>query len=223
MGGFVYNAALQQLIYIMKPISIDPEKPLDVQIAGVPTDSAPPFLTKRGRLRSAAKLGPGKSFGIVWRRRAIWLPPLVAEAAFLLSAAYLAKAFTLVVSGSPVGTEWWCAILAALAGGTCRLISEKRELFMPRLVAVVGMGMLFCTATALVAGLLLPLDEFFAGVGQKQRLLASMPLFLFFPRVLFVIQAARFSPSLLEMDKRSRSDSIGLFESLRSKVEFWMR
>lgn len=207
----------------MKPVVLNLAASPDAPISVSSTNSESPFLTKRGRRRSAAKLGLGRALGIVWRRRAIWLIPFAGEAAFLLSAAYLAKAFTLVVGGHPVGTEWWCAILAALAGGACRLIAEKSELFMPRLVAVIGMGMLFCTATALVAGLLLPLDEFFASVGQKQRLLAALPLFLFFPRVLFVLQAARFSPSLLEMDNRSRSGTLGLFESLRAKIEFWMR
>jgi hypothetical protein len=186
-------------------------------------DQKAPRLTKRGRRRTAATLGPGKALGIVWRRRSIWLIPFAGEAAFLLSAAYLAKAFTLVVSGNPVSTEWWCAILSALAGGACRLISEKSELFMPRLVAVIGMGILFFTAMALIAGLLLPLDELFASLGQQQRLLASMPLFLFFPRVLFVLQAARFSPSLLEMDQRLRTSRTGMFETLREKLEFWMR
>jgi hypothetical protein len=186
-------------------------------------DQNAPGLTKRGRRRTAATLGPGKALGIVWRRRAIWLIPFAGEAAFLLSAAYLAKAFTLVVSGVPVGTEWWCAILSALAGGACRLISEKSELFMPRLVAVIGMGILFCTATALIAGLLLPLDELFASVGQKQRMLAALPLFLFFPRVLVVLQAARFSPSLLEMEQRSRRNGAGIFDALREKLVFWMR
>jgi hypothetical protein len=68
-------------------------------------------------------------------------------------------------------------------------------------VALLGVGSLGMVSMGLLAGLPVssPLHTAFGGLAAKNRLLAAVPLGLYLFRVLLLLSAARFSPSLRDL------------------------
>jgi hypothetical protein len=176
--------------------------------------------TRRGRAgRTDSRLS------IVWKLRTVWFLPLASESLLLLAAANLALALGKAMQGVAPGDEWiWLSVTCVLFV-LVRLMISACELFMPRFVAMVGVGILGLVSLALMIGLLVPepWHATFDGLAVKTRMLAAVPLMLFMFRLLLVLRAARFSPGLSDMSHYSTQGISGLFERIKKRLEFWMR
>lgn len=151
--------------------------------------------------------------------------PLVAETMLLVAAANLALALGKVIQGDALGVEWIWVTGACVIFAGCRLLCALCELFMPRFVALMGLGVLFLVSLGFLIGLLVPepWHPVFADMEAKTRLLAAVPLGLFMLRVYMVFRAARFSPALRDMDRYTSKGWGGLMEKMKTRLEFWMR
>ncbi len=195
--------------------------------AGVGGDSSAglPAYQKQGAARTPRADAVDSRLSVLWRHRAVWFFPLVGEALLLLAAANLALALGKVMRGSAQGTEWIWLAGACAAFVATRLISSLCELFMPRFVALLGVGTMCVVSLGLIIGLLVP-EPWHVALGEldfKHRLLAGLPLGLFLFRASTVIRASRYSPGLRDMSYYSRSMTQGMFERFKTRLEFWMR
>lgn len=162
---------------------------------------------------------------ILWRHRSLWVLPLASEMVLLAVAANMALAFGKVMRNESHISDWkWVAGLGA-AFVVARIFIAWRELFLPRAVAFLGVALLGGIAVGLLAGVLVPepWHAAFVGLSTQYRVLAGLPLILFFARMAGVLHAARYSPALRELDLRQKSGGRGMWEDLRRRLEFWMR
>lgn len=162
---------------------------------------------------------------MLWKLRSLWILPLMCEGLLLLAAASLALALGKAMQGIAPDDEWmWLSVACALFLVT-RAVVAVAELFMPRVVALVGVGTLGMVSLGLLAGLLIssPWHTTFLGLATKNRLLAAVPLGLFLFRVRLLLRAARYSPSLRDMGHYSNKGMNDFVDRIKKRLEFWVR
>jgi hypothetical protein len=184
----------------------------------------------RGRRRDVRRSGgadPAEAgtLSMLWRHKLVWLPPLAGEALLLVAAVSLSLALAKTTKTQPVGAEWWWVSVACALFLVTRLLSNLGELFLPRVVAALGVGSLCLLALGLVAAPLLGLSwhEVFVRISAKSSLVSTVPLGFFVFRSIWVMRAARYSPNLGDMNYYSASSWNSAMERLKSRLEFWMR
>lgn len=162
---------------------------------------------------------------LLWRHRALWRVPLAGEAALLVLAAYLALAFGKVMNGEAQPADWIWVLACGMVFVAAQAYTVWRELFMPRVVALVGLGLFGVIATGFLTGLLVPepWHAAFDGLSLTYRALAGLPLIFFLARSVGLVMAARFVPSLQEIDRRTKTTYMGLWSHFSRRLEFWMR
>jgi hypothetical protein len=162
---------------------------------------------------------------LLWRNRALWRVPLVGEAVLLVLAAYLALAFGKVMTGQAQQAYWVWVLACGVVFVSARAYAVWHELFMPRVVALFGLVFLGVIAAGLLTGLLVPepWHAAFDGLSLTYRALAGLPLIFFLARSVGLVMAARFTPSLQEIDLRAKWIDKGLWSHFCRRLEFWMR
>jgi hypothetical protein len=163
-------------------------------------------------------------FKALKRLRGVWLPPLAAEVVLMVMAAHMSLAFGRIMRGDTHQGDWLWVAFTAVVFVALRSYAKWSELFMPRMVAFLGMGLLVFIAAVMLAGLVSPTPwhAAFDGVTLQYRLLAGLPLVLFVAREIGIVADTRFSPSLEEMSRR-RFPSARPWTGLIRRLEFWMR
>lgn len=194
-------------------------------VSGTPEMDAGDGVVAQETGGSPDKPSRRSSSSLLWRHRALWRVPLASEAVLLAMAAHMALAFGKVMRGEAASGDWvWVLACGAVFAGA-RFYAVWRELFMPRAVALSGLGLFGFIAAGLLTGLLFPepWHAAFDGLSLPYRALAGLPLVLFVGRAVGLVRAARFSPALREMDRRGKSSTSGMRATFTRRLEFWMR
>jgi hypothetical protein len=174
-----------------------------------------PAKLERKRVRSAE---PKVSIFGLWE---LWLMPFLAEVVLLFGAAWLSYCLLQVVQNQaadfPVASI--LVLVAAYAG--LAVYSRLQELFLPRKVVFLGVGVLLLLAAAISA--FAQVDALLVGGNVRwfKVALVLTPLHLFVLRCLLVFREARYAPTAASLSRRMSSKAERI-ESLRRKIRFWM-
>lgn len=152
----------------------------------------------------------------------VWLPPFAAEAAMLLAAGWLSFFLYRTVWAPDVGLPIAPGVGVVLAYAALTIYSRTHELFMPRPVVLVGVGLLALSA---VGGMLaFCADAWLMGGGS--RLLytpfVTVPLILYLGRCALMFSEARFAPSLSALPAATHTRRARGARSWRRKLAFWL-
>lgn len=144
----------------------------------------------------------------------IWLPPLLTEACYLLTAYSLGQLFLGAMDNTMAAKPLLTGLIASAAIGLA-VYTRLNELFMPRAIIVRGVGLLFFGAIALILTQL-----FMSGFGDKRTLVTLIPMGLFLIRCLMVLRTARFAPSTREM-ANCNAPSKSFLATMLKRKKYW--
>ncbi len=157
----------------------------------------------------------------MFRLRDLWLVPFLAEVVLMFGAAWLSYCLFQVVKEPGSGFPIASVAVLALTYAALVMYSILHELFLPRKVVFLGVGLLLLLS--LGTSVFAQIDALL--VGGKSRwmntTLALTPLHLFVLRCLLVFREARFTPSAASLTIRLQAKAERL-EALRRKLRFWL-
>jgi hypothetical protein len=196
------------------PMTTGAEAHEDRQEKVPPTDFAAPIKLER---RRRSKKDTVSMFGL----RDLWLMPFLAEVVLMFGAAWMSFCLLRVVhepgSEFPVGS----VLVLVVAYAVLAFYSRLEELFLPRKVVFVGVGLLLLISLGVCIAVLT--DAYLLGGGGRMTkgALVLTPVHLFILRCLLTFRDARFTPSSDSLSLRLKSKGKGVAE-LRRKLRFWL-
>jgi hypothetical protein len=159
---------------------------------------------------------------VLWAHRRIWITPLACEGVLFFAALHFSAVLAKAMTGGAEKHDWLFVAGAAVAYILGKLATETHELFMPRFVALIGVGTLVVMSIVVIGLLLAQGPAGISALGLKKRLIVAMPLGIFLSLEYLVIKGAHYAPRVSSLPRR-QAENFCLITAIRNRVHYWTR
>jgi hypothetical protein len=152
----------------------------------------------------------------------VWLVPLACECLLLITALLLALAFAQTMAGLPQNGYWTLVALGGAVFLIAKNYADFRELFMPRVIAFLGVGSLMVGALALIVVLLVLRPGAAEKLEGLRLLTVPLPLVLYIGREYLLLRTTRFAPKISTLGRRKNARTETLVARTSRVIRFWL-